>query len=385
MPWRILVSSGEKDRLLRLDWVRERLASAGARFMETSGALFALPVVERNRMLDCLFLDADGLCSIHKREGVAATPTTCRTFPFSFIREPAGLRPQFSHLCPSIRDNYGEPLAGILDQKIADIGQIPAKEAAPHMLAGTAQVGPEAYLAWADRIADHLARSPHPATALWAAHEWTRQLQDGDTSGWPDWPREPAEPAPAVAAPAAWPLSVRLLLALCLLPTSYPARNMLGPDPQHGSRKRIDAFRFISRLVRWRGPADILFVPREIDWSETVALPPVGSTPEAARRLSLFAAGLMKRRSFLLQPAPLGTVLFHVALCCSIAALHARCRCAAEHRQRVEAADLAEGESTAEFVHSHHGSLIQASRAATVAVEFMSLYPPAFRGLLATL
>ena len=48
-------------------------------------------VVCQTRNGACTFLEADGLCAIHRRYGEDAKPHVCRLFPYQFLRTPAGI------------------------------------------------------------------------------------------------------------------------------------------------------------------------------------------------------------------------------------------------------------------------------------------------------
>lgn len=392
MPWRITVSGAEKDRILALDWVRERLALPDSRpdFEKMPGDQFSLPMVEKNRVLQCAFLDADNLCSIHKREGIDATPQTCQTFPFGFIElEDGRLQAYLSHLCPSIRDNYGEPLAPQLPEKAERMKGLAPFRLVPRLQLGLGHILQKDYLAWADRAAGLFDGSSHPAAALARIQDWTAQLTSdlppgGVFQGGLEGTEIPGEAEIPTAVPETWAKSTRLLLATCFLPVSYPNRVTPGRSALERARHHPATFNFVRRLVNQKGEVDLLYLDKPVELAAAFSIPTAISRPECRARLGRFLGGLLLRRNFFFSEKSLEKIIFLLALAGSVVSVFARLKAASEGRSTCGAADIAEGESVAEFVLTYHGNLVQSQKALELLTGFMASYPPAFRGLLET-
>ena len=68
MPWKVEISETEKQRFESREWILRRLADSGTTLRPVRPGRYALPLVERDRRLVCLFLDEDGLCSQYRRD-----------------------------------------------------------------------------------------------------------------------------------------------------------------------------------------------------------------------------------------------------------------------------------------------------------------------------
>ncbi|HSC86150.1 MAG TPA: YkgJ family cysteine cluster protein, partial [Polyangiaceae bacterium] len=102
-----------------------------------------LPMREQGGVLQCVFLDDDDLCAVQKRHGHAALPRACQAYPFGFVHDENGAEVALlSRHCPSIRDNYGEPLAGQIQQKFEQAGG--SRPLAPRMGLGSGRTLPTA-------------------------------------------------------------------------------------------------------------------------------------------------------------------------------------------------------------------------------------------------
>ena len=85
MPWAIRLSDDEAQRIGANDWARSRMAELGAALARDRSGARVLPMIEVARNLQCVFLDDDGLCGLHKRFGHAFIPAVCQAFPIEFI------------------------------------------------------------------------------------------------------------------------------------------------------------------------------------------------------------------------------------------------------------------------------------------------------------
>jgi len=69
----------------------------------------------------CIFVDADGLCEIHRRFGETAKPHICRTFPFMFTLTPEGIEVSLQTEC---RDLPASSQGSLLAEHEAELRQI---------------------------------------------------------------------------------------------------------------------------------------------------------------------------------------------------------------------------------------------------------------------
>jgi Fe-S-cluster containining protein len=83
----------------------------------------------RTRNGACVFLEADGLCAIHRRWGPARKPRVCRLFPYQFVTTPRGIAVGLQTECRDIlAASRGAPLAERIDElraALALAGDIP--------------------------------------------------------------------------------------------------------------------------------------------------------------------------------------------------------------------------------------------------------------------
>ena len=69
----------------------------------------------------CIFVDADGLCEIHRRFGSAAKPHICRTFPFLFTLTPSGIEVSLQTEC---RDLLTASQGTLLSERESELREI---------------------------------------------------------------------------------------------------------------------------------------------------------------------------------------------------------------------------------------------------------------------
>jgi lysine-N-methylase len=378
------VEPEERDRLLALPWVRERLRVAGTDFVVVLNKL-CLPVVEKDRLPQCVFLDPDGLCAIHKREGVEATPLTCRIFPFGFVREPDGLRTFLSHLCPSIRDNYGDLLAPHLEAKRALVPQ--PVEVPQHMRLGSHLLEARIFLDWADRAAAIIQSSTSAAAGLAQCAAWTDELATlaPDDDALPphglDHPVPPVA-APALAVPQSWPTSIKLLLGLLLVPLAHPMRL----HRLHRGPRRLPLYagaaRFMRGMTRLVGTVDLMFMPAPASLALAADIPAPAPGSQPALLIRDYAAGLLRRRNVLLGNQSLEQSLFRLILAAALVSWFARIRAAARQAMTPDELDVREGISACEFVLTYHGCMLDSHPLGRALLQFLAQYPPTRERLL---
>lgn len=379
LPGRVTLLPEERKRLEGTPWVVERFRRMGVWF-ETRKGEDHLPAVEVNRLRQCALLDEDGLCALHKQEGVQATPLTCRTFPFGFVREPDGLRTYLSHVCPSIRDNYGEPMAARWEEKRRDLHMLEPKATASAMMLAGVKLEAEDYLVWAERVAEWIEGARHPSAGLVRAMAWTEALgqQAAKTGQLPENWCDPVETPEEVdwsgmLEPSAWRRSTRLLLGLSLLQLGYPMR--LG-NLSSKAQLYAGVVRFMTGAVRLSGEVDLLFTPGPADWAWAARISAPGGNRLLSARMARYVAGLLRRRNFLLRDEGLEEVLFRLALAGAVVSWFSRIRAAARGAVEVALEDVREGESACEYTLTYHGTLFEAGSPGSALVGFAALYPP---------
>ncbi len=120
LPWSIPVSTEEKAFLETADATAARLRERNKSFKKNKKGNYVLPFYEHDKFLQCVFLDTDGLCLVQKTFGHDKLPWICQAYPFDFITDDSGdIKVCLSKVCPSIRDNYGDPIEQNLFSKFA--------------------------------------------------------------------------------------------------------------------------------------------------------------------------------------------------------------------------------------------------------------------------
>lgn len=122
----------------------------------------------------CTFLDASGLCAIHRDGGVHQLPVTCRMFPRVVLHDARGTFVSLSHFCPTaarlLFDARGETTIVEAPAALVDIGDLDGLDARgewPPLLRRGLLMDPASYGAWERRAISLLTRgSALPADRL---------------------------------------------------------------------------------------------------------------------------------------------------------------------------------------------------------------------------
>lgn len=377
MPWAIRLSDDEAGRIGANDWARSRMAEQGASLARDRSGARVLPMIEVGRNLQCVFLDDDGLCGLHRRSGHAFIPAVCQSFPFEFIRDEQGrVTPILSHLCPSIRDNYGKPIDGILGDKLAQAGGRAPEMAAALPLAGGPTIARSRVAAIALRWEQALA-SPGPMPQILAdlydeldmlrtalARDGIARGPVADEAFDRAWAAaiESAKPEPLPRSDAAPPIA-NVLFALCLSLIAYPARVQMPHRvrrPGERAPSTLDTLSLKLRMVLGRGEADLLFIEKPFPLERLPRVAHFLSTDVAAPARA-FLAKAIARRALFRGDADLQEALFTLGLGASLISRFARCRAASEGRAAVEERDIREGISASELVLFTHARLLSGS------------------------
>jgi Fe-S-cluster containining protein len=114
-PWGTLIERDKAEALKKHDFSNYPQLAGKAFYhadKETPEQYYVLAKGEGTR---CLFLDADGLCIIHKEMGPQAKPYPCLKFPYTVIETPVDSRISVDFGCPAVQSQSGPQLTEQLD------------------------------------------------------------------------------------------------------------------------------------------------------------------------------------------------------------------------------------------------------------------------------
>jgi lysine-N-methylase len=102
----------------------------------------------------CVFLEADGLCRIHREFGLAAKPLVCQMFPLQLVPLEDHACLTLRRFCPSAAAGQGRNISEHLDdaRRMAEQGGLAAAPGKPPPVTGRASRGWRPMLLVADRI-----------------------------------------------------------------------------------------------------------------------------------------------------------------------------------------------------------------------------------------
>ncbi|AUX44880.1 hypothetical protein SOCE26_063500 [Sorangium cellulosum] len=391
MPWSIRFSGDEAKRYLDEPWVRERAGSEGAEVI----ARGVLPMREKDNRLQCVFLDDDMLCGMQKQFGHEYIPRACQAFPFGFVRDEKDVVvAQLSHLCPSIRDNYGTPVDRQLKAKLQQKGGAERMSTALATLSGTI-VPQSSYLRVAKQWEEQLGADTSPTSTLARLYDVTAAFERALPPG-----AERATDAPVEAAlrqalgqeiepltPRPKPsFYARVLFAYLLGGLCYPSRvqgtHRIGKAPWtafHGLRS-------FWNKVTWmlgRGTLDMLFVAKPFKLQRVRTVDRFLGEAEGALVRDYLRLVLQRRHIFSTPRHLLATVL-DLSLATVVISRFARCRAAADGRTKVSHEDVREGIGVAELLLLSHAALSEQGKLMKNLRWLLLTKRESFRALLAS-
>jgi lysine-N-methylase len=359
--WRIRLTSDEIDRYLPEPWIRERLDNPALRLISQG----VLPMREKNHGLECVFLDDDGLCSMQRRFGHAYIPRACQAFPFGFVRDERGTTSAcLSRLCPSIRDNYGKPIAPVLEDKLEQAEQVERMSTAMRTAQGTI-LSRSQYLRIAARWQDELQGDASPLEALGRLYDelidfeetlpfLAQRATDEEVDQALEKGRARAfDPLRSRRSPS---LHARVAFAALLGELCYPLRLRFAHRSSRSPLLRLEPLRAVAVrlafLLQW-GSVDLSLIARPVDLRRAAKVEPwlTGPLGELVRRYLL---DVLDRRRIFVVPRYLGAVLVDLALGAVLISRFARCSAAADRRDTVCELDVRNGISVAELTLLHH-------------------------------
>jgi lysine-N-methylase len=362
LPWSIRLTEQDRARYLAEPFVVERAGPPGLAVIERG----VLPSRERDGRLECVFLDDDERCSLHKRFGHAYLPRPCQAYPFGFVTDEHDVTlAQLSQLCPSIRDERGELVGEQLEPKLRERGGALRLTHRMATLSGTL-VTREQVLRVAERWDTLLASAPSLAEGLHHALEWTHLVDQALGSGGErasdelferalaladDRPSAPLEPR----ARSSW--HTRLYLAYTLGNLAYPSR--LRAPNRAGTGGALEGLRALGNKLAFmleRGSVDLLFIEPRVPLARVARVERVVRSAHAGLLRDYLRLALARRQLFT-EPRHLLAPLLDLALAAVLASRFARCRAAAHGRASLEPLDVREGVGVAELLVLHHASL----------------------------
>lgn len=372
--WTVDISLADRTRFEKEAWVRERLKETGASFISLGPDHFLLPTREIKQQLQCAFLEDDGLCGLHKRFGHDFLASTCQTFPFDFVEGEGGeVIVVTSQVCPSIRDNYGEALEGILAKKFEEAGSV-ARKQSPHLILGTKtrlslRQYSEVFREW-EKI---LLKDPCLPLALALCIRFEEDLaarlasqeevSDAEFSAKMEEARlELPKIRPIVLAELLFESRnyhhvARVLLAFSCLPLSYPFRSRVLFQ---GIRKLLflqGLFRCLVNLLASRGEIDIVYLGEHIPLGKELWEKKVLGKNQWPEIRDYFARAL-RRRKFSMEPRKLGDILFLFTMSLSSYGFYAKLRAANHGRELPDRNDFKEALSTVEMSVLHQKAFL---------------------------
>ncbi len=109
------VAKSQRDSIEKLaDW-REKLAVTELFIRSSAAGRYGYGLSKRPNG-DCVFLDKDNLCLIHKQFGIQAKPLACQLFPFVFTPFNGAFQVGLRFDCPGVCESRGRELKSFLPE-----------------------------------------------------------------------------------------------------------------------------------------------------------------------------------------------------------------------------------------------------------------------------
>lgn len=354
----------------------------------------SLPMIEKDRQLQCVFLDEDLLCGLQKRHGHESLPPACQAFPFGFLKnEESQSVTLLSQYCPSIRDNYGEPLSSLIEDKWQQVGG--ARPLAPRMgLRSGRTLGQKQY-ATLVRAWQEVLQKNSPVQGVVRAYELSDQFDEAlPESAGKDPSLAEVERALSQVQNGAGEFqelprrkgpnfSARLFYAHLLGSLSYPSRVVTETSAQKPSWWKT--WGSWTNQLSWFlgvGSVDLLHVSGRVRPGKINRVERFLSGPEGAR-VSSYLVNVLERRQAFVQQTYLTRSLVDLGLMVALISRFARARALGEGRLQVNESDVKEGLGVADLLIAHQADAEQTTVLAQLRLQLMS-DPSAFRAFLAS-
>lgn len=354
--WGIPVAPEVAHVILSDEELRTRLVGRAPGILASG----TLPMIERDGQLQCVLLDEDSLCALQKRHGHDALPGACQAFPFGFVKnQQSEIVAQLSPYCPSIRDNRGSPLSGLVHAKFQQAGR--ALTLAPRMGLRSGRTLPTKLFGLIVEAWRELVRTRSPLEAVLAATHLTDQVDEhlaGKEFRPEDVKRalEVASTSPNALEPVrakrpGW--HARLFYAHVLGGLSYPSRVLVPYAAERPSfAKRARAWGNKLAWLLHLGAVDLLHVPAPIAPRRVDRIPPFLAGP-LGRPVSTYLDDLLAGGQLFTRQTYLNRVLVDLGLGVSTISRFARARALGHGRSEVLEADVLEGIGLADLLFTH--------------------------------
>ena len=284
-PWATLIETEKAEALDAHDWSAYPQLAGKTFHRKDKTVPAGMRVLAKGEGTDCLFLDTDGLCIIHKELGPAAKPAPCLQFPYLVNQTPLDYRVSLSYACPTAAAARGPALEAQRDEVEAML-QFPDLPTEPDatipLTAGIRLDVSEADAVYArideifgaDGDLDIWERFARVLRFVSA----TAHAAEEDRSGLPGWIgayRGPADDGLEVSAitryeeVATAPSQVRLLFAATLV------RDILPPDAtlKMGLLRRVTLLPRLASLAKFNGSYDSRILKHRVTPADVMAHP----------------------------------------------------------------------------------------------------------------
>ncbi len=377
------MSPEERERILADDEARDRLNERAEAVLRAG----ILPMREQEGKLSCVFLYDDLLSSLQKKHGHTIIPAPCQAYPFGFSENEEG-RPValLSRYCPSIRDDYGEPVRSILPEKLQQAGG--ARPLAEKMGLRSGRVLKKKQFAQVvESWRQTLGRATSTSDALVRIYEETDAFDEElpqkvptDADVQQALKRATERPFRPVR-PAAGGFNARVFLAYFLGGLCYPARVLMPHrNEKVGWWERVRAF---GNRLAWFfgvGRVDLYLVDRPVPLRQARKVTPVLSG-ELSRLVSEYLSEVLLRRQGMSRQTYLTRVVVDLGLMAVLISQYARAAASSAGRREPTEAQVKEGIGIAELLFSHQSEGAQGAVLQSLRLKLMS-DPEDFRRLI---
>lgn len=358
-PWGIAVDDDEKARILGDEEAVARLDHRALDVIKKG----VLPMRDTGDGLACVFLDDDMLCSLHKRHGHAFIPANCQSYPFGFSKNEDGESVALlSRYCPSIRDNYGESVSTVIEEKLAQVGG--AQAMAEKMGLRSGRTLARTHYARVVREWTEILKSGSLPEALSAVFDFTDRIDEALPKK-KDLGKEEVEAAltaahertvrEPIAARPRLDFNARIFFGYLLGGLCYPSRVMHA--------HRVTAVTYWESVRSWGnrlawffgwGTARLIFVNNPVAPGRVARVAPV-LTAEGGDLVRGFLIEVLQRRQGMSSQTYLHRVVVDLALMTVLISRYARAAASAEGLSAATAAHVKEGIGVAELLFTHQG------------------------------
>lgn len=382
--WGIALSHDEAERIARDPDAVARLSGSAPHIL----AQGQLPMRERGGELVCVFLDADELCSLHKKHGHDFLPAACQAYPFGVAQDERGAQLALvSRYCPSIVENYGRPIEQVVKNKLKQLDPPAALSERMGLRSGRALARAHyiklveqwrVELTHATNIAETLVRLFDLTEAVDAAlprahHPSDTEFNTALKAG--------IESPVAFLSSRQLGFSGRILIAHLLGALCYPARVMTTfRDRKPSWSEHLHSWLLRLKWLFRFGRVRLVHIADAVPIAAVDRVAPV-LAGEHAGLVADYLREVLARRQGMQKKTYLHRFLIELALMSVVIARYARARAAARSERTVNESDVVAGIGIAELVLSHQGHMGQSLVLDQLRLKLMS-NPDDFRALL---